>query len=272
MNKILRQWRLLIDSPADGATNMAVDEAILEAVGEKRQLPTLRLYAWEPVCLSLGYGQRAADVDEIRRLALGWDIVRRPTGGRAILHESELTYSVALPQDDELVDGSIVESYCRLSGALLRALASLGTTVYAEQQQDNGENTPICFDTPSHYEITCNGKKLIGSAQVRRKGGVLQHGSLPLVGDISRICEVLVYADEAKREASKHMVKQRALTLEQALGRPITWEQAAQAVQSGFVEQFAIQFVFAGLSPVEQRRTTELRLTKYAEPQWTMRR
>jgi lipoate-protein ligase A len=90
-------WRLLVTPPARGAWNMAVDEAILEAVGRGASLPTLRLYAWEPACLSLGYAQPIGDVDQPRLRARGWDLVRRPTGGRAVLHTDELTYSVIAP-------------------------------------------------------------------------------------------------------------------------------------------------------------------------------
>src|SRR5579859_7797477 len=109
MSKTAERWRLIVDSPCDGPTNMAIDEAILEAVGRGDSLPTLRLFAWEPACLSLGYAQPAADVDRDRLTARGWDVVRRMTGGRAILHTDELTYGVALPHDHLLVMGTILD-------------------------------------------------------------------------------------------------------------------------------------------------------------------
>ncbi|MBP8975043.1 MAG: hypothetical protein KBH93_14345, partial [Anaerolineae bacterium] len=111
-------WRLLITPPADGPLNMAVDQAIMEAVAAGRVPPTLRFFAWTPPCLSLGYTQPVADVDRARLAARGWDLVRRMTGGRAILHTDELTYSVALPATDPVVAGGVVESYRRLSAAL----------------------------------------------------------------------------------------------------------------------------------------------------------
>src|SRR5690242_13278 len=106
----MRQWRLIVDSPMVGAYNMAVDEAIMLSVSDGKSLPTLRLYDWSPLCLSLGYGQRLRDADLYRIDTAGWQIVRRPTGGKAILHGNELTYSVAIPKDHELAQGDVVES------------------------------------------------------------------------------------------------------------------------------------------------------------------
>src|SRR5512133_3127465 len=113
----LSQWRLIKTTPASGAWNMAVDEAILEAVGRRQALPTLRLYAWAPPCLSLGFAQPVRDVDQAALTRNGWELVRRPTGGRAILHTDELTYAVSAPPDEPRVAGSVLESYCRLAGA-----------------------------------------------------------------------------------------------------------------------------------------------------------
>ncbi len=108
---------------------MAVDEAILEHIGRGQALPTLRLYAWEPACLSLGYAQPYADVDEARIKERGWEVVRRPTGGRAILHTDELTYSVTAPADEPRLAGSVLESYNRLAVALLQAVQVVGFDV-----------------------------------------------------------------------------------------------------------------------------------------------
>ena len=114
-------WRVMLTPPAPGPWNMALDEAILEGVGKKEVLPTLRLYAWQPACLSLGYAQSAKDVDQDQLHTCGWDLVRRPTGGRAILHTDELTYSVIAPLHEPRVYGNILESYRHLSMALLSA-------------------------------------------------------------------------------------------------------------------------------------------------------
>jgi lipoate-protein ligase A len=251
---------------------MAVDQAILEAVGRGESLPTLRLYAWEPPCLSLGYGQRASDVDFERVAACGWDVVRRPTGGRAILHTDELTYSLCLPEDDELAAGSVVESYQRISMAMLAGLRQLGAKPQANAQAARAAGGPVCFDTPSHYEITVDGRKLVGSAQARRGGGVLQHGSLPVCGDLGRICEGLVYPDEAARELGKATVCARAITLQEALGWPVTVEEAAEAIIDGFAETFSVGFQYASLSVNEQARAAQLAGEVYGSEGWTRRR
>ena len=267
-------WRLIVSEPADGATNMAVDEAILEAVAEGHAPPTLRFYAWSPPCLSLGMAQRHTDVDRERLSALGWDLVRRPTGGRAILHTDELTYSVIAPQDEPRVAGSVVESYRRLSEGLMRGLQVLGlSAAQANTAPAHGRGAgPICFEAPSDYEITAGGKKLIGSAQARKQGVVLQHGTLPLVGDLRRICEALRYESMAAREVARARVLERATTLETALGRAVAWSAAVEAMTMGFEEALGLVLARAELTAAEREAAARLRAEKYASPTWTLRR
>lgn len=263
----MRQWRLIYDLPTNGQYNMAIDEAILDSVCAHQSPPTLRLYAWTPACLSLGYGQTAADVDRERLEGFGWDVVRRPTGGKAILHTDELTYSVALPADHPLAQGGILESYQRISRALMGALRGLGLRTRADKQADDVKGTgAVCFEIPSHYEITADGRKLIGSAQTRRKTGLLQHGSLPLTGDIARICDVLTYPDEDEREAGRMAVWGRAITLAEALGQEVDWATAADAIAWGFESALDITFDAAmnDLTQEEEQRADELARTRYA--------
>ncbi len=265
-------WRLLKHAPARGAWNMALDEAILKASAAGDSLPTLRLYAWQPACLSLGHGQPLADVDMDRLAAQGWDVVRRPTGGRAILHTDELTYSVIGPKDEPRLAGDILTSYKRISGALMEALALIGLPVQAQPQATDGINRtpdPVCFEVPSNYEITAGGKKLVGSAQARRAEGVLQHGTLPLYGDLSRITQALAYDnEEARREAAEKLLG-RATTAESVLGRPVSWEEAAQAFVQAFSNTLALQLEAGEVSEWEKQRAQELVTTKYAHPDWT---
>lgn len=269
----MRQWRLIYDPPASGAYNMAVDEAILTTVSSGTSTPTLRVYAWEPLCLSLGYGQRASDADFERIAAQSWGMVRRPTGGRAILHGDELTYSVSLPAGDELAQGDVVESYRRISEALITALQLLGLSPASEKQAKGNRSVgPVCFEVPSHYEITAGGKKLIGSAQVRRKIGILQHGTLPLYGDITRICDALVYETETGRDEAKQQVRERATTLESVCGHVIDWQTAANALIQGFADTFDINFVPGKLLPEEKQCAEDLRQDVYASEAWTLKR
>ena len=272
----MRQMRLLAESDfRDGASNMAVDCAIAEAVGGKRQAPTLRLYGWRPFCLSLGYGQRVRDVDSVATQARGWDIVRRPSGGKAILHGDELTYSLCLPADDALASGDVVKSYRRISAGLLAALDCLGIKGQAEPQTEgngNADSGPVCFVMPSHYEIAIGGRKLIGSAQVRRQGALLQHGTIPLRGDIGRICDALAFDSVEIRERERESVRLRATTLAETLGREVRWREAADAVIAGFQAAFAVQMVAGELSDWERERASALRAERFANHAYTAKR
>jgi len=262
-------WRLLITPPAHGAWNMAVDESLLEAVGARASLPTLRLYAWEPACLSLGYAQPLTDVDLPRLQARGWEVVRRPTGGRAVLHTDELTYSVIAPLDEPHVAGTVLESYYRLAQALVQALKLLSVPVQVNENSSaaRGVNpNPVCFEVPSTYEITVGGKKLVGSAQARRKEGVLQHGSLPLGGDLTRIIEVLTFPDEASRARAAERLLSRATTVESALARQVPWDEAAQAFIAAFESELALDLQPSSLSDHEKNRVEELVRVKYWQP------
>ncbi len=269
----MRQWRLICDTPAPGAWNMAVDSAFLQVVGSGESPPILRLYDWEPLCLSLGYGQRLGDANLKRIERNGWGIVRRPTGGKAILHGRELTYSVTLPKDHELAQGDVVESYRRISEALIMALQVLGLSPQSERQAKGNRGLgPVCFEVPSHYEITAGGKKLIGSAQVRRRQGILQHGSLPLYGDIAQICDALDYESASEREEAKAQVRARATTLEAVLGQRIAWDGVADALVAGFERAFEINFAYDEMTPAERHLAEGLMHETYAHPDWLRKR
>lgn len=254
---------------------MAVDEAILEAVGREEVLPTLRLYRWEPPCLSLGYAQKIADVDEERLRQLGWHLVRRPTGGRAILHTDELTYAVIAPLLEPRVHGNVLESYRRLAEALLKSLQLLDLDARADGHYPlpAGSNPKgaVCFEVPSNYEITTGEKKLIGSAQARRKEGVLQHGSLPLSGDLSRIVQVLAFPEPGARAEAALRLLDRATTVEAASGKLISWENAAQALIAGFGQTLSLELRREELTSNEHSRAAELVETKFDHPSWTRR-
>ena len=272
----MRQMRSLRDCQfRPGAGNMAVDSAILEAVAAGTQPPTLRLYGWQPFCLSLGYGQRVRDVDREALAQRGWDLARRESGGKAILHGDEITYSLCLPRDHPLALSDVIESYRRISRGLLRALEGLGLAAQARHQGESagsGRLGPVCFETPSHYEISVGGRKLIGSAQVRRRGGLLQHGALPIAGDVARICDALRYDSEEARLEQKAKVRERAATLTRALGRTLTWSEAAAAIERGFARAFDVEMRPGQLSAAESKRADQLIAERFGNPAWTNKR
>lgn len=268
------QWRLIDDRPANGGRNMAVDVAILDSVIAGDTPPTVRFYGWSPYCLSLGYGQRWREVDLERLDARGYDLIRRPTGGRAVLHADEFTYSIALPPGHPLTAGSITDSYYRISVALLDALNRVGVAAQSEKSDHIQQSAnPICFEVTSDYEIAFEGRKLIGSAQMRRRGGLLQHGSLPLTGDITKICDLLRYDHESDRIAAIESIHAHAITLEQALrghvpDRKVIVENAVNAIGS----IFNIQLVSGQLTDTESSHADELAYQLYENRDWIFRR
>ena len=266
-------WRFIRTPPAQGAWNMAVDEAILDFAGRGAVPPTLRIYAWSPACLSLGYAQPISDIEMNNLHDRGWDIVRRPTGGRAILHTDELTYSVSGPLSDPHLSGSVLESYQRLAFALLETLNLMGIKADSARNSSpldsQDRKNPVCFEVPSNYEITVAGKKLIGSAQARRKSGFLQHGSLPLTGDLTRIVEVLRYSDDLERQNSRKRLLAHATTVESVLGYPGDWWVASHSFHKAFSSVLEVDLQPMGLTAEEGDGAKELYWEKYNNPEWT---
>lgn len=252
---------------------MAIDEAIALAVAEHLVPPTLRFYAWDPPCVSLGRHQSLSAVNVPRCVELGYDIVRRPTGGRAILHTDELTYSVVAPTDHPLMAGLVLDVYLRLAEGLVAGLQWLG--VPADPAPGTSRPGPdvsaACFEVPSAYEIVSGGKKLLGSAQNRRSGFVLQHGSLPLRGDLTRLVDCLALSGETERDVLRCSLSEHAITLEMAAGRSIGFEEAAEALAAGFESALSIELVPGDLTEAEVVQGADLSRDKYGHRDWTER-
>lgn len=180
-------WTFLLDGPRPGEANMARDLSLLEEASG----PVLRLYSWSHPCLSLGYGQRDGWVDREFCGRLGVEVVRRPTGGRALLHlPGEITYAVVLPDPGGL---SVQEAFAGLAGLLAASLARLGVPV---ETAGGGASpapagNPSCLAISAPGEVTARGRKLVGSAQVRRQGRLLQHGALPRRADAALLARVI---------------------------------------------------------------------------------
>ncbi len=265
-------WRLIITEAAPGSWNMAVDETIALLSARGATPPTLRFYRWSPPTVSLGRHQPVDEIDleEVRRR--GWGVVRRPTGGRAILHTDELTYSIAGPVDHPILQGPVLDVYSRLSEGLLLGLQRLGLeAVKAPSSARARDVSAACFEVPSAYEISVHGKKIIGSAQRRASGFVLQHGSLPLIGDVTRLVEVMSFADEGARQAFRTHLAGRATTLEAALGRRVSFWEAATAIVDGLNSALDLDFEEAELTPEELAMAQDIEQSKYASPEWTLR-
>lgn len=225
---------------------MAIDEAIMDAVGSGTVPPTLRLYQWSPACMSLGKRQPLSGVDLAACHRDGVDVVRRATGGWAILHTDELTYSIATLPSDPRAEGAILDAYRKLSAGLVAGLHLLDLEATMNPVDPIGAQThnasAACFEVPSAYEITLGTRKLIGSAQTRPHERVLQHGSLPLTGDIARVVSYLWFRDDADRASLAAHLRERATTLSAALGRDVAFAEAADAISRGFAEALALTF------------------------------
>ena len=195
------KWRLVYSGFSDAFDNMATDEAILWACARGLSPPTIRFYGWRPHAVSLGYSQNIEEALHLNACeSLGIDIVRRLTGGKAVLHDKELTYSVISPTNNPLFPKSILDTYKKISSCLITGFRRLG--IHADMiVSENGKrclgeetrNDPSCFSAPSLYEITVHGKKICGSAQRRVHGAFLQHGSILLEFDPIKLSEVMVF-------------------------------------------------------------------------------
>ncbi len=242
-------WRFIDSGPASGARQMAVDDALLTLCGRGESPPSLRLFSFRPPCLSLGRFQPASP--EVSR-ELGLEVVRRPTGGRAVLHRGDICYSVIAPADHPLVAGSIHESYAKIARALAEALAILGLPSLEEAAaQGRLPEADWCFEALAPHELALDGAKLVGSAQLRRDGVLLQQGSIRL--------------------AHPNGEPPPAASLEEALGRRLSRREIASALVEGFRRAWGVQFRRGRLIAEEEQLAQRLERQRYANPTWTLR-
>jgi lipoate-protein ligase A len=273
------QWRLLDTGAADGFTNMAVDEAILEVHAASHGPSTIRFYAWSPAALSLGYGQPiGSGIDFIQCRALGIDVVRRPTGGRAVLHDHEVTYSVVISADDPRAASGVLASYLTISQALIRGLSYLGITAELLPLRrgtllPSDSTSPVCFATPSSYEVAVGGRKLIGSAQRRAHGVIMQHGSIPISWNLEKMQAVFGPSprdSESAREEPAYYT--RMTSLQEAGGRGYDYAEVVAALTRGFAETWEVELIPAPPTSAESQLSVHLRATKYCTESWTWHR
>lgn len=254
---------------------MAIDQAIAMACAAGESPPTLRFYQWQPPAVSLGRHQPVAEIDLAAAQAHGYEVVRRSTGGRAILHTDELTYSVAGSAEEPRLQGGVMDAYLCLSNALVEGLHNLGLAAdkAAADVRAGSDVSAACFETPSAYEITVGGRKLIGSAQSRRARYILQHGSLPLVGDLTRLIDLLVLS-ETEAARLRTQLAAHACTLAQALdvdeqAEAVAFGHVATALTRGFATVLNLDFKPGELTPGELQTAARLIREQYANPAWT---
>lgn len=209
-------WRLLFSGRRSGAWNMAVDAAILRGVEAGDSPPTLRLYGWAPWCVTLGHFQDPAqELDPAALRARGWDVVLRPTGGRAVLHAEEITYSILARRDEAPWCATLGESYDHIGQAWAKALEGFDLDLVKGQtleKPERGVVTPPCFASSARSELAFEGRKVVGSAQRRTRAAFVQHGSIPVTADHERLVEVL-RLDAARKEAYLRVLRKHAVSL-----------------------------------------------------------
>ncbi len=270
-------WRLIRSGPLTGAMNMALDEALLEAVADGNSLPILRLYGWAPPAVSLGYFQRGKGVVNPRACReLGYDVVRRNTGGRAVLHHREATYAVISPEKSPLFPGGILENYRAIAGVLLEAFLSLGveaslTPARERRGKGPGAQSSACFTAPASYELSFRGCKVTGSAQKRQDGAFLQHGSIPVDIEPARLFQALDTHGLHSPEEGGRLLERKVGWLNRWLPRPVAVAQVEESLIAAFARKANIHFLEDSPTPDELKRAGALAEEKYGNPRWVLK-
>ncbi len=229
---------------------MAIDEVLLSS-----KVPVLRFYQWEPCAVSIGRYQDLGEIDLEYCTENSIDVVRRITGGKAVLHERELTYSFII--DKERMPRSIIESYKVISNAIIQGLKTLGLDPEMNSSKIENRDNPVCFQEPSFNELTINRKKFVGSAQVRKKGKLLQHGSILTGIDTER------HSSCFKEKPEADDLEKRTTYID------IPEEELKSAIKYGFSRYFNTSFNERSLCNKELSEAKELSQTKYRSMQWS---
>ena len=249
--------RLLRTGFRDCAFNMGLDEAVLESVSAGIAMPTLRLYAWRPAAVSIGFFQgleEEVDVEACRSRGIG--VVRRITGGGAVFHQDELTYSVILPETHPLAPASILKSYGTLCSGVISGLDELGI---------EAEFAPI-------NDIVATGRKVSGNAQTRKSHCLLQHGTVLLSVDVDLMFDLLKVPSEKAKGKLIADVKARVTGASDLVGREISFAEAETAMILGFAKALEMEFSEEAPTAAEIARAEEIARAKFADPVWTARR
>lgn len=240
-------WKFENTGPHSGVFNMNHDVALAQALVQGTGDATIRVYEWNPPAISLGWNQSIDEINQVKAAAEQIDIVRRPTGGRAILHSDEVTYSVVM----RVKGKNVLTVYDEISRALVEGLTAFGIPVGIEKTQPHfpslyrTHSAVACFSSTGRYEIKCFGKKLVGSAQRRyaTEDGeevVLQHGSILLGSDHTRMVDFLNFQTEEQRESVRQELHEKTIDLYTIMNRKVYFSEIAEALLLGFQKAWSI--------------------------------
>ncbi|MFX0559938.1 biotin/lipoate A/B protein ligase family protein [Tepidibacillus infernus] len=277
---IMEIWRFIDYQTYSPSINMALDEALLEWHSKGQFPPTIRFYGWDPATLSIGYFQklhREINLQKVKEHGIG--LVRRLTGGRAVLHDKELTYSVVISENHPKMPKTVTEAYRIISLGLLEGFKQLGLHAYfsvpeTKEELDKLKNprSSVCFDAPSWYELVVEGRKVAGSAQTRQKGVILQHGSILLDLDEDILFDLFQYPSDRVRERMQRNFKNKAVAINQIATRKINLEEVREAFKSGFEKGLNIRLEPYTLTEDEMNFVEELAKKRYEHEEWTFAR
>ena len=268
-------WNFINTGSNDPYYNMAMDEALLNFVSRGEIDPVVRFYTWNPATLSVGYFQRLKkeiDIDKVKEKGFG--LVRRQTGGRGVLHDKELTYSVIVPESHPNMPSTITEAYRVISEGLLEGFKLLGFDAYfaiprskEEREKLKQPRSAVCFDAPSWYELVVEGRKIAGSAQTRQKGVILQHGSLLQDVDIDELFDMFIFKNDRLKEKMKKAFVDKAVAINDISDRHISIEEMEKAFEEGFKKGLNIEFKPLSLTE-NQLAEVKVLEEKYRSEEW----
>lgn len=273
-------WYFINSGPCRASYNMALDEALLDWHSTGAIPPVIRFYEWNPTTISIGYFQRAEkdiNLEAVRAQGLGF--VRRPTGGRAVLHDQELTYSIIVSENYPNMPQTVTEAYRVLSEGLLVGFQNLGLDAYfsvpeTKEQRDDLKKpkSAVCFDAPSWYELVVEGKKVAGSAQTRQKGVILQHGAILLDLDEDKLLSVFNFSSPEAKERMRAKLPEKAVAMNRLVEQPLSVEQCVKAFHSGFEEALQIKLIPYELTAEQHQYVEQLEQTKYLTDEWNFKK
>ncbi|EJD86004.1 lipoate--protein ligase family protein [Staphylococcus epidermidis] len=272
-------WNFINTGSKNPYYNMAMDEALLNFVSRGEIDPVIRFYTWNPATLSIGYFQRLQkeiDIDKVKEK--GYGLVRRQTGGRGVLHDKELTYSVIVPESHPNMPSTVTEAYKIISQGLLEGFKNLGFETYfsiprSKEERDKLKQprSSVCFDAPSWYELVVEGRKIAGSAQTRQKGVILQHGSILQDIDIDDLFDMFKFKNERLKAKMKENFVQKAVAINDISNQHITLNEMENAFEAGFKKGLNIDFKPLELTEKQLEEVQELE-DKYRSEAWMYRK
>lgn len=272
-------WNFINTGNQNPYYNMAMDEALLNFVSRGEIDPVIRFYTWNPATLSIGYFQRLQKEIDIEKVnEKGFGLVRRQTGGRGVLHDKELTYSVIVPESHPNMPSTITEAYRVISQGLLEGFKNLGFETYfavprskEEREKLKQPRSSVCFDAPSWYELVVEGRKIAGSAQTRQKGVILQHGSILQDIDIDELFDMFIFKNDRLKAKMKEAFVEKAVAINDISDTHITLSEMEKAFEEGFKTGLNIEFKPLELSEQQLAEVKELE-EKYRSDDWMFRK